>query len=49
MGELIALFNERKLLEIAISNGNLAELLSVSVGSEVRVKFISQSNANFFR
>ncbi len=48
MGELIALFNERDLLEIAISNGNLAELLSVSVGSEIIVKFISQSNANFF-
>jgi S-adenosylmethionine hydrolase len=38
-GELLALFNSLGLLEIAINNGNAADLLSLGVNSVVRVKF----------
>ena len=38
-GELLALFNSADLLEVAIRDGFAAQLLSISVGSGVRVKF----------
>lgn len=38
-GELLALFNSAGLLEVAISNGYAAQLLSLGVGSSVRIKF----------
>ncbi len=38
-GELLALFNSCGLLEIAINRGNAADLLSLQVNSNVRVKF----------
>jgi len=39
-GELLAIFNSVNLLEIAIRNGNASELLSLSVGGNVRVNFM---------
>jgi S-adenosylmethionine hydrolase len=41
VGELLVLFNSIGYLEIAINNGNAAELLNLSVGSAVRIKFYS--------
>ncbi|NJK97840.1 MAG: SAM-dependent chlorinase/fluorinase [Bacteroidales bacterium] len=38
-GELLALFNSLNLLEIAIYQGNAAELLNLSINSTIRVKF----------
>ena len=38
-GELLALFNSAGLLEIAISFGNAAELLTLSINSTIRIKF----------
>lgn len=38
-GEMLALFNSLGLLEVAINNGNAADLLNLSVGSTIRVKF----------
>lgn len=38
-GELLALFNSSDLLEIALSNGPVAELLSLSVNSTIRIRF----------
>jgi S-adenosyl-L-methionine hydrolase (adenosine-forming) len=38
-GELLALFNSAGLLEIAINKGNVAELLSLNINSNIRVKF----------
>ena len=38
-GEILALFNSIGLLEIAINNGNAADLLNLSVNSSIRVKF----------
>lgn len=38
-GELLAIFNSAGLLEIAINLGNVAELLNLSINSNVRVKF----------
>jgi len=38
-GELLALFNSINLLEIAIFNGNAAELLGLDTNSTVRIKF----------
>lgn len=38
-GELLALFNSLGLLEIAIYQGNAAELLNLGINSAVRVKF----------
>ena len=39
VGELVAVFNSADLLEIAINQGNAAELLNLSVNSAVRIKF----------
>lgn len=41
IGELLVLFNSIGYLEIAINNGNAADLLNLSVGSAVRIKFYS--------
>ena len=38
-GEILALFNSVGLLEIAINNGNAADLLGLSTNSSIRVKF----------
>ncbi len=38
-GELLALFNSADLLEIAINKGNIAELLNLSINSNIRIKF----------
>jgi S-adenosylmethionine hydrolase len=38
-GDLLALFNSIGLLEVAICNGNAAELLNLKMGSTIRVKF----------
>lgn len=38
-GELIALFNSTDLLEIAINNGHAAQLLNLTNGSSIRIKF----------
>jgi S-adenosyl-L-methionine hydrolase (adenosine-forming) len=38
-GELLAIFNAAGLLEIAINKGNIAELLNLSLNSNVRIKF----------
>ncbi|HUX55028.1 MAG TPA: SAM-dependent chlorinase/fluorinase [Williamwhitmania sp.] len=40
-GELLAIFNSVGLLEVAIHNGKAAELLSLDIGSAVRVKFLN--------
>jgi S-adenosylmethionine hydrolase len=39
VGELLVLFNSTGFLEIAINNGNAADLLNLSIGSAVRIKF----------
>lgn len=39
VGELLAVFNTAGALEVGINNGNAADLLNLSVGSVVRVKF----------
>ncbi len=39
VGELLAVFNSADLLEIAIHNGNAAQLLNLSVNSSIRIKF----------
>jgi S-adenosyl-L-methionine hydrolase (adenosine-forming) len=39
VGELLAVFNSLGLLEIAINNGNAAELLNLNINSTIRVKF----------
>jgi S-adenosylmethionine hydrolase len=36
---MLALFNSLGLLEIAINNGNAADLLNLSVNSVLRIKF----------
>ncbi len=41
-GELLALFNSIGLLEIAINNGNVADLLNLSINSAIRVKFYDE-------
>jgi S-adenosyl-L-methionine hydrolase (adenosine-forming) len=41
-GELLAFFNSINLLEIAINHGNVAELLSISINSAIRVKFFNE-------
>jgi len=38
-GEILALFNSIGLLEIAINNGNAADLLNLSANSSIRIKF----------
>lgn len=40
VGELLVLFNSEGLLEIAINNGYAAQLLNLSVGSSIRIKFL---------
>jgi len=44
-GELLALFNSAGLLEIAISNGNVADLLNLSTNSAIRIKFYDEKPA----
>ena len=39
-GDLLALFNSSGLLEVAVNNGNAADLMSLNLGSIVRVKFL---------
>lgn len=39
-GELLALFNSTEFLEIAIRNGFATQLMNLSIGSEVKVKFL---------
>ena len=41
-GDMLALFNSLNLLEIAIRNGFLTELLALSVGSSIMVKFTNR-------
>jgi len=41
-GELLALFNSAGLLEIAINNGYAAQLLNLTNGSSVRIKFYEE-------
>lgn len=40
VGDLLVLFNSEGLLEVAINNGFAAQLLSLSVGSSIRIKFL---------
>lgn len=42
-GEILALFNSVGLLEIAMNNGNAADLLGLSTSSNIRVKFAETS------
>jgi len=44
-GELLALFNSSGLLEIAINNGNVADLLNLGINSAIRVKFYDEKPA----
>ena len=44
-GELLALFNSVGLLEIAINNGNAADLLNLSTNSAIRIKFYDEKPA----
>jgi hypothetical protein len=44
-GEILALFNSIGLLEIAINNGNAADLLGLSTNSNIRVKFAEKTGA----
>ena len=41
-GELLALFNSIGLLEIAINNGNAADLLNLAINSAIRIKFYDE-------
>ena len=41
-GELLVLFNSVGLLEIAINKGNAADLLNLTVNSNIRIKFYNQ-------
>ena len=38
VGELLARFNQLDLLEIALNGANISELLSITIGSVVRVE-----------
>jgi len=40
VGDLLVLFNSEGLLEVAINNGFAAQLLNLSVGSSIRIKFL---------
>lgn len=40
-GEILVLFNSADVLEVAINNGNAADLLNLNVNSVIRVKFYS--------
>jgi S-adenosylmethionine hydrolase len=41
-GELLALFNSINLLEIAINNGNVAQLLNLDLSSTIRIEFLNK-------
>jgi S-adenosylmethionine hydrolase len=41
-GELLALFNSINLLEIAINNGNAAQLLNLDLSSTIRIEFLNK-------
>jgi S-adenosylmethionine hydrolase len=41
-GELLAIFNSAGLLEIAIGQGNAAELLGFEAGTSIKIKFDEQ-------
>jgi S-adenosylmethionine hydrolase len=43
LGELLARFNQLDLLEISVNGANVSELLSISVGSVVRVDSLNKS------
>ncbi|MBU0764442.1 MAG: SAM-dependent chlorinase/fluorinase, partial [Bacteroidetes bacterium] len=43
-GELLAIFNSLGLLEIAIRNGNAAELMNLDTRSKIRIKFHDNQN-----
>ena len=45
VGELLARFNQSDLLEIAINGADVSELLSISVGSSVRIDLASKGAA----
>jgi hypothetical protein len=45
VGELLARFNLLDLLEISINGGNVAELLSLSIGSVVRVDLANKKSS----
>ena len=45
VGEMLARFNMLELLEIAINGGNVSELLSIEVGSVVRIDVASKSSS----
>ncbi|MBI4648103.1 MAG: SAM-dependent chlorinase/fluorinase [Bacteroidia bacterium] len=44
-GELLVIFNSLGLLEIAIKNGNAAELLNLDTKSNIRIKFYDYQNS----
>lgn len=44
-GELLAIFNSINLLEIAINNGNAAELLHLDTKSNIRIKFYDHKDS----
>lgn len=51
-GELVALFNQLNLLEIAINNASVTSLFNIEIGSSIRVshereKFVTMGNTNF--
>jgi S-adenosylmethionine hydrolase len=39
VGDLLVLYNSSGLLEVAINNGNASDLLGLSIGSVIRIKF----------
>jgi S-adenosylmethionine hydrolase len=45
LGEMLARFNQLDLLEIAVNGANVSELLSISVGSVVRVDSMNKSGS----
>jgi S-adenosylmethionine hydrolase len=48
-GELLALFNAVGLLEIAINNGNAADLLNLTTSSAIRIKFYDEKPGEKFK
>lgn len=43
VGEMLALFNARNLLEIAVNRGSAADLFNLSTSSSIRIKFFDKS------
>ncbi|MDP4222691.1 MAG: SAM-dependent chlorinase/fluorinase [Bacteroidota bacterium] len=43
VGELLAKFNQLDLLEVSINGANISELLSIEVGSSIRIDLISKT------